>query len=378
MMKSFVLALCSLAVAFGAVEVVLRTTHAFNARVSWTEKDALIGWRFTPGREYWCWEENDHPVSGRINALGWRDYERTRAKPAGVRRVAVLGDSYVEAFQVELDSTLAAVAERAAGARGGGSYQFMSFGRSGMSAAEERIVLERDVLPCAPDVVVLLFTPHNDIADASPVTAPHRLRPFFAIHHDSLVLDTSFRTSRAFRFREFLNPLKQHSALISLVVDRVNAKRASDNPRVDVPDMVGPTERFTRMHTLMTAHPDSQYAANYALHKRIVADMARMCAQRGVVFALMSVPAVYQDERVEQLRAVDATFDPSFFERDFSAMADSSDFMVIPLFDRFAERSRATGERLHWAHWNYHGHRVAGTALTGAVAGPAAGPGEAP
>jgi hypothetical protein len=362
-MKSFVLALCSLALVFGAVEIFLRTTHAFNARVSWTERDALIGWRFTPGREYWYRQENDHPVTGRINAIGWRDYQRTREKPAGVRRVAVVGDSYVEAFQVELDSTFTAVAERIAGAR----HQFMNLGRSGMGGAEERIVLERDVAPCDPDVVVLLFTPHNDVADVSRITAPNRLRPFFVVEHDSLVLDTSFRNSRAFRFREFLSPFKQHSALASLVFERVAAKRARENPRTDVPDMVGPAERFARVHTLMTAHPDSQYAENYALNKRIIAEMARVCAARGVAFMVMSVPVTYQEERIGQLRAFDATFAPDFFDRDLSAMADTCGFRLIPLSERFAARFRASGERLHWAHWNYAGHRVAGTALVEAV-----------
>jgi len=163
-MRNVLLALCSLVVAAGVIEIVLRSTHVFGARVSWTEPDPWVGWRFTPGREYWFFNENDHAITGRINSLGWRDRERARAKRAEVR-IAVLGDSYVEAFQVEFDSTFVAVAERTANAREGRTCEFLNFGRSGMGPAEENIVLLRDVLPIAPDLVVLVICAHNDFGD---------------------------------------------------------------------------------------------------------------------------------------------------------------------------------------------------------------------
>ncbi len=110
-LRAFLL-LVPLCVVVLGVEVLLRATHLFNARVSFSEPDPEIGFRFTPGAGYWFFGENDHPVEGRINALGWRDYERTREKPVRCYRVAVIGDSYVEAFQVELDSTFVAITER--------------------------------------------------------------------------------------------------------------------------------------------------------------------------------------------------------------------------------------------------------------------------
>jgi hypothetical protein len=364
MMRNFLLAACTLLLVVVLVEIALRATHAFNARVAWTEPDPDIGWRFTPGREYWFFAENDHAIEGRINAMGWRDHERTRA-PARATRVAVLGDSYVEAFQVELDSTFVAIAERGMRARER-AIEFMNFGRSGMGPAEELIVLERDVLPCAPDVVVLLFTPNNDIADASRATAPDPLRPFCVIdEQDSLRVDTSFRDSKGYRTRAFLNPLKQRSALVSLIAERYNVARLARAAKQA--DAGGAQKSLTREQTLMTQHPDAVFLANYALTKRVVADMARVLTARDVEFILMSVPLVYDDATVAQLRRIDASFDANYFDRDLAALADSSGFRLVPLTEAFARRRRESGRSLHWEHWNYHGHRLVGAALADAV-----------
>ncbi len=354
----------SLIVMGGLVECGLRATGAFNARVAWTEPDPQIGFRATPGRTTWSFEENEHPVYGRINTMGWRDRERTRAKPAATTRIAVLGDSYVEALQVEIDSTFVSIAERTIVARGL-SCEVMNFGRSGMGQAEELVVLERDIIPCDPDTVVLLYTPSNDIADASPSTTNRARRPFVVVSDDgSLVVDTSFNSSFGQRARALLNPIKQNSALVSLVSFRYSAWRADRK----MARKLGASKELTAVERVMTAHPDSMFAANYALTKRIVAAMARTCRDRGIGFVLMSVPQAYSDRTIAELQRIDPTYDPEFFDRDFAAMADSSGFAVLGLTGAFREDFRETGEPLNWAHWNYRGHRVAARVLADWVA----------
>jgi lysophospholipase L1-like esterase len=351
-----------LAAAVAAVELTLRATHAFDARLAWTQPDPQIGYRFTPGREYWFEDENDHAVTGRINSLGWRDRERARRKPAGTRRVAVVGDSYVEAFQVELDSTFVAIAERALAARGPAAVEVMNFGRSGMTTAEELLLLGSDILPCDPDVVVLVFVPANDIADIDPATADSRLRPFFRIDgRDSILVDTSFRDSRAYRNRERVNALKQRSALVSLAAERYNAWRRARAPEP------GDAARLKPEQSLCTATPDPRCRAGFELNRRLLVECARACRARGVAFVLTSVPLVYRDDEVHKLRAVDPTFDPEQVDRELAALADTTGFRFVGLTERFARRYRARGERLHWAHWNYAGHREVAAALVEAL-----------
>lgn len=368
MLKRLLLILLPLSLVCGIIEIVFRTAHPFGARVSWTEPDRQIGWRFTPGREYWFFGENDHAITGRINAMGWRDRERVVKKPPHTYRIAVLGDSYVEAFQVEWDHTFVALAEdayRKMRQPDDDTVEAMNFGRSGMSPAEELIVLERDVFPCEPDRVLLLFTPHNDIADVNPATAADPCRPFFhRVRGDSLVLDTSFEERRDFRLREAINPLKQHSALVSLVTERYNVWRLGRGRR-----RAGGASGLTREQRMCTARPDSVFAENYALCKRLIARMARECAARGIHFELASVPLVYEAAAVATARTADSSFDAGFFDRDLGELADSTGFVFTPMTAEFAARSRK-GVALQWTHWNYQGHRAAFDILLSPLATP--------
>jgi hypothetical protein len=365
MIKRTLLVLLPLLLVAGVVEVGLRTTHAFNARLSWTEPDRRIGWRFTPGREYWFFAENDHPITGRINSDGWRDRERASSKPVGVTRIAVLGDSFVEAFQVELDSTFVAILERTLNARAGGSsYEVMNFGRSGMSPAEEWIVLERDILPREPDVVVLLFTPQNDVADVNRDTAADTGRPFFRLAgDDSLVLDGSFVDRRGFRMREAINPFKQRSALVSLVMERYNAARFARNRQA-----VATGAALTREQRMCTATPDSMYAANFRLCRALIARMGGKCSEHGIRFVLASVPLVYEASKISEIRMKDATFDPDCFDRSLAELAASRGAEFVPLRSVFTEANQARGAVLHWQHWNYAGHRLVARELAGPLA----------
>src|SRR5260370_37483911 len=65
------------------------------------EPDPLVGWSGRPGAERVYLDEGG--AEGRISSAGVRDRERMAVKPRDVWRVAVLGDSYIEALQVAED-----------------------------------------------------------------------------------------------------------------------------------------------------------------------------------------------------------------------------------------------------------------------------------
>jgi lysophospholipase L1-like esterase len=92
------------------------------------------------------------------NAHGQRDRERTVAKPPGVRRILVLGDSVVEGTNIrELDDTIAG----RLGALYGPDTEVLNFGVSGYCTRAEVRLLEAKGLAFEPDVVVVVFV-END------------------------------------------------------------------------------------------------------------------------------------------------------------------------------------------------------------------------
>jgi len=104
----------------------------------------------------------------RTNRDGLRDVERPRAKPPGVARVLVLGDSMVEGLQVDLPETTPKRLERALSeALPGRRIDVINAGVSGSSAPFALAYLEKDGLAYDPDVVVATFTARNDIDEAA-------------------------------------------------------------------------------------------------------------------------------------------------------------------------------------------------------------------
>ena len=159
----------------------MRTTHLFGAKISWSQPDEVLGWRFTAGSKYWSNKENDHPITGRINSYGWRDKEWLPQKPDNLYRIAVLGDSYVEGFEIESDQTFLTLTEQQLNSGRDTKVELMNFGRAGFGQAEELLVLKNHIQPFSPDMVILLFLPISDIQEINKETSPYKLRPFYNV-----------------------------------------------------------------------------------------------------------------------------------------------------------------------------------------------------
>ncbi len=173
-----VLAGVSVLMACGAIELGVRALHLVPDRF-WAP-DPVRGARLIAGHAgWWTQEEREFVVPVRINALGLRDAERVYAKPPGVFRILVLGDSFVEAMHVPLEATFPRLLEsRLRTAAGDTRVEVISAGVSGYGTASEVLYFEQDGKRFAPDLVVLAFYPGNDVKNNSP-TLEDKLRPVY-------------------------------------------------------------------------------------------------------------------------------------------------------------------------------------------------------
>src|SRR2546428_588468 len=80
-------------VALLVAEVALRISHFRHFNPYIVDQD--VGYSLRPGAEGW-WK-NEGLTYIKINSQGFRDREHAFAKPPDTLRIAVLGDSYVEA-----------------------------------------------------------------------------------------------------------------------------------------------------------------------------------------------------------------------------------------------------------------------------------------
>jgi lysophospholipase L1-like esterase len=153
------LVLASLAVSVLALEAGLRVagvsvgTVQINRATVRRSDDPRLGFELRPGSSVKA------EVEYRVNAEGLRGPETTLEKPAGVRRVAVLGDSIAFGYWVaEADGfprRLEAMLNEAAGT--GGRIEVLNFGVPGYNLDQEIETLRAKALAFSPDVVVVAF-----------------------------------------------------------------------------------------------------------------------------------------------------------------------------------------------------------------------------
>jgi len=353
----------------GILEIVLRTTHLFNAKISWSEPDHILGWRFTPGRKYWSNEENDHPITGKINSYGYRDKEWSLKKPPNTYRIAVLGDSYVESLQVETDRTFLALTEKQLNRNHNIKVELMNFGRSGYTQTEELLVIKNCVTQLSPDMVILFFLPSNDIEDVHRETAPDLIRPFYHISESGeLMLDTNFVEMREFKLKCYINWFKQHSALISLLCERYNfykrqkrskAKSGANAKRGEISP-----KKLAGYLSLCTDNTNAAYFRNYKHNKILINAIAEYCKEKGIQFMLITINTnAYIPEVENKYKLIDPTFNPNFFEDDLGNFTQSINVEYLGLQRKFRESYENRGVFLHWRHWNYEGHKVVANML---------------
>jgi hypothetical protein len=348
--------------------------------------DALLGQAGIPHAEGRWTQEGGAFV--RMNAAGFRDRERKLEKPPGRLRIAVLGDSYVEARQVELEDTFASVAERTLGAcpaLAGATPELLNFGFEGYGTAQELLLLRRQVFAYAPDWVVLAFFVGNDLKNNSKALQQGG-RPYFVYQDGALVLDDGFNDSLGQRLRtgplgRGFYALLPHSRVLQLAFHASEQRR-----RADKLAQIAKTERLSPGNLVPGDEPglDSQVYRepadpDWQLAWRVTEDLLRKLRdevqRRGARFLLVAVGTGIQvhpeKSQRERFAAVIGVPDLDYPDRRLRAFAEREHIELLALVPPLRELAEDTGECLHGkgqsgtchGHWNALGHRAVGEAL---------------
>jgi len=117
------------------------------------------------------------------NRLGFRDRDFSEEKPAGVYRIAVVGDSITYGQGVDASERFSNRLEARLDREAGGRFEVLNFGKPGSETMHEIETLRTAVLPAAPDFVLLQWLP-NDVQGTlrGGVPQPTPLLPYPALH----------------------------------------------------------------------------------------------------------------------------------------------------------------------------------------------------
>lgn len=166
------LALLACAATLGAAELLLRATWTVE-RVTLVH-DPLLGFRGRGGaRTVWTREMAGQPRTVTLNAEGFHDHERSRQPVVGTTRLVFLGDSFLEAYQVDIDSSFSQRLARRLTEGGIATVEAVNQGVHGYGLGVHALYVRERLAAWQPDAVVLCLFLGNDLHDNfTPVASP--------------------------------------------------------------------------------------------------------------------------------------------------------------------------------------------------------------
>lgn len=291
--------------------------------------DDHLGWRHaTNVQKRFVNEWGEHALVTQ-NRYGHRGKEYPPRRVAGIQRVLVLGDSFVEAVQVGEEALFSTLMEEL-----DPRLQVLNAGVGGYGTVQEYLYLEGEGVQFSPDLVLLLVY-ENDLTDNClsyyPGFGP---RPYAEMKGDELhIIESPDPTE----FEKFTLPvplsvfLNKHSYFFYFLNANIYHKLFS--------------ERMKRLQQLDLRKTDN--CGKFQVFYAIISKMQQLLAQRGSTLALVLVPTRENVARgySEALHAI----------REFCR---DQHLLCLSLLDRFKMERSA---QLYFPidiHWTRAGHRV--------------------
>ncbi len=334
------------------------------------------GWALLAGERAYQ-RSLDYAVEVVINDLGQRDRPHAYEREAGVFRAVVLGDSFMEAYQVPLEQSLPFLLQERLSDR---RVEVINLGVGGYGTAQQLLALEEEGLRYRPDLVVLAFFTGNDIQNNSRALQTE----LFGEDHAESYARPYARTASLTGAIEWTPP---DYARISREAEKAQRRRAS--PWRAAIRFVQPTvlanlvrQAFGRIGTwvgLPPAPPKAYFGRTlledfespawdeaWLVTQRLILEMKRVSAAAGADFALLVVPGKLQVDPAFRAQASaqygGVRLDVGRVNRGLTDFCEENDVALIDPTPRLASRTEA-GEQFYYQledhHWNPLGHDVA-------------------
>jgi hypothetical protein len=366
------LVITSLIFALCLVEVVLRLI-GFDYP-TWQRLNESTGTEHYPGAEGWNRDEGENYI--KINRDGMRGPLYPKTKPGNVFRVAVIGDSFAEGYQVPLENTFSNILEKDLNKckpYGEKKIEVLNFGIGDHGTANELFVLRTQAWLYEPDIVLLAFFSGNDIRNNSKVLEPQKIRPFFTLQNGDLILDDSFKRTKAFKFKTssiwkgvlWLSTYSRTVQFLNKVRHRAGASKESRS-RYNFQMQLLEDDIFSEPKK-------EKWQEAWKITESLIARMNEEVQQRGAQFLIATLsigiqvhPDINVRNRFMEKAGVNNLYYP---DNRIKNLAEKNKIPHVILAHKFAAYAKRTGEFLHGfertgtegvGHWNENGHRMGG------------------
>ena len=353
------------------------------------QPDEARGYALRPNMEGWYRKEGEANI--KINSDGLRDREHSKPKPPDTIRIAVIGDSYPEALPVPMEDAFWSVLGRKldqCGAFSSEKIEVLNFGVSGFGTTQELITLREHIWQYSPDVVMLTVTTNNDISDNLRALKKTDEVPYFIYREGKLALDDSFKSTRAFRWRQStLSKLgrwiRDHSRLLQAINQGhhgfkiwLAARRARTAPasQTETKTSAAASEELGIDNVIYREPGDQTWNDAWRVTEDLILQMRDEVEGKGAKFVVVTLSngiQVYPDANVRQIFmervGVSDLFYPDNRIRKLCERAMIPVITLAPEMQAYAEQNKVFlhgfGSNLGNGHWNHLGQKVAGESI---------------
>jgi len=376
----FLALLVALGIGFGACLLEITVRLFFPTTDFLWQWDSRIGMRLVPGLHGRSVKPGAFDVAVDVNSAGFRDREHSIEKPAGTKRIVVLGDSFVEAIQVPFKDSITAQLEnrlKSDGAR----TEVINFGVSGTGTARQYLALREYGLEYKPDLVLLLFV-GNDFSDNSRQLQGRPYVPYPQTTSDGKLAHDESGQPRFTAFADqsssvapLTGILKNHWKSYRFIRETVDNSPAINRLLYSVGLMSTPPETVNSLaadnfgfYEIYRVKQKPVWEQAWGLTEELLLAVRDLTESHSAQFAVVLVPAAWEVypklwegvlEKTPSLRKAELDLDqPS---KRLTGFLNEHGVTVLSLLDSFRKQA-ANRPPLYFqndGHWTSEGHRLA-------------------
>lgn len=304
-----------------------------------------------------------------MNSYGFRDSEFRKEKETGVIRIAVLGDSFEEALQVDLSDTWQTVMASRLSQEPDKKVETYNFGVSGYGTDQEWLTLREKVWQFNPDMVILAFSP-NDVGDVykNKLIKEENGAIKAVSLKDRSQANFLGRTVRQFYLYYYLASFSQKNHFSARVFNkiRVNLLGFPKDERFYLSD----AQLVNRPFDIVASqkNPPKEVADSWKIVELLIADMLEQSSKHGAQFLLVTNTVGFQvyNQEWESLKNQYGIPSDSVTNQMNLTLGEIANRLNIPFYDSRDDALLWVEQngRIHLqldGHYNKGGHLFMGT-----------------
>jgi hypothetical protein len=341
---------------------------------AYLERHPLYGFFHVRGYDGWL-KSSEYFARVHFNGLGLRDPRDRYEKPPGTFRILLLGDSFMEAAQVDQRETTAAVLEaRLRAARPDLNVEVINAGVAGWGTGIEGLYLDNEGYRFEPDLVVLGFFIGNDLYDnyyklqLAGDNLKLAVKPYFGLGSDGVIVQ-----------RDPPPPPPPPSALLRglrsccrlwSVFETGVLNRFGDEQANTPLWAAAPMEAHTR--AFYDVEPTGEWKEGWDITGQLFGRLKARADAMGVPLAVFVIPDSPQlseaewREMVKSGRLRDGRLDIASPNRQLASISERVGFPLLDLLPVLTQESGGVPRRFYFEtdqHWNRDAHALAGREL---------------